>query len=311
MSFTNYTLAYRTFNQLIDDIRVDLPSIDLDGFIEPQTLIKVARKINAKLGLRINQTSETVLEIERYKVKLPDNFQTLNFMLLCEDKTVKTMMPSGTQVEERVIGPVYQPWPEGVDLDSCQEHQVPNCPSCVEPEACEPQNTRPRTCLSCDGNAYELIQTFKFQTIQWRKLVRIKLTGKSSLVDCACPNYNSSSEYEAYIKDGWLHTNFAEGNLYINYQADMVDDEGNLIVPDHALINDYYEYALKDRILENMVMNNESVGNKLQLAKEGLRVAKAEAMTFVNTPNFAELQKMHQVNRKAFYHKYYKMFSSF
>ena len=68
----NYTLRYRTFDQLLEDVTVDFNTFALENMIEPQTLIKVARRLNYDLGLRINQTKEVVLEVCHGKVKLPD-----------------------------------------------------------------------------------------------------------------------------------------------------------------------------------------------------------------------------------------------
>jgi hypothetical protein len=131
-------------------------------------------------------------------------------------------------------------------------------------------------------------------------------------VDCpkACsPRWQNKDE--AYIKDGWLYTNFDDGNVYINYQADMVDGEGNLIVPDHPMLNEYYEYSLKKRILENLVMDNVNVGSQYQLVAGELRTARNNALTIVNTPNFSEMMKVWAMNRKAMYSKYYNMFKSY
>ena len=55
----NYTLKYRTFNQLLEDVTVDLNTFALENMIEPQQLIKLAKKLNYDLGLRINQQSYT------------------------------------------------------------------------------------------------------------------------------------------------------------------------------------------------------------------------------------------------------------
>ena len=57
----NYTLKYRSFDQLLEDIMVDFQTFALENMIEPQTLIKVARRINYDLGLRINQQKEVIL----------------------------------------------------------------------------------------------------------------------------------------------------------------------------------------------------------------------------------------------------------
>ena len=92
----------------------------------------------------------------------------------------------------------------------------------------------------------------------------------------------------------------------------MEDSDGNLMVPDHDLINEYYEYALKQRILENLIMNDENVNQaKIQLIEARYRAARNNALTVVNTPNFSELKRIWKTNRKAFYNKYYEMFASY
>ena len=46
---------YRTFDDLLDSVKIDLYTWDLEGLISPQQLIKVAIRVNYDLGLRINQ----------------------------------------------------------------------------------------------------------------------------------------------------------------------------------------------------------------------------------------------------------------
>ena len=49
----NYTLRYRTFDQMLDDVQVDFQNLSLQNMIEPQQLIKVAKRVTYDLGLRI------------------------------------------------------------------------------------------------------------------------------------------------------------------------------------------------------------------------------------------------------------------
>jgi hypothetical protein len=59
----NYTLRYRPFDQLLEDVSIDMNTLALENMIEPQQLIKIAKKLNYDLGLRINQTKEVILEV--------------------------------------------------------------------------------------------------------------------------------------------------------------------------------------------------------------------------------------------------------
>ena len=88
----------------------------------------------------------------------------------------------------------------------------------------------------------------------------------------------------------------------------MEDTDGNLLVLDHPYCNEYYEYALKQRILENMIFAGEQVVNQLTMIENRLRASRNNALSFVNTPNFKEVQKIIDVNRRAMHDKYYNMF---
>jgi len=91
----------------------------------------------------------------------------------------------------------------------------------------------------------------------------------------------------------------------------MVNSDGDLLVLDQPYCNEYYEYAIKQRILENMVWQGENVSQQLQLIEGRLRAARNNALSFVNTPDFAEMRKLWTMNRRAQYHNYYNMFLSY
>ena len=90
----------------------------------------------------------------------------------------------------------------------------------------------------------------------------------------------------------------------------MEDDEGNLLVMSHPLVDEFYEYALKQRIYENLLMAGDNVSNFLQLIEQRLRAARNNALSYVNTPDFRDMLKNWEMNRKAMYHNYYNMFKS-
>ena len=53
------------------------------------------------------------------------------------------------------------------------------------------------------------------------------------------------------------------------------------------------------------------MSSQLQLVESRLRAARNNALSFVNTPDFAEMQKVWTMNRRAQYHNYYNMFLSY
>lgn len=305
MASNNYSLKYRTFDQLFEDVTVDLKNYALEGMIDPQTLIKVARRVNYDLGFRIYRTRQIILEVEHHKVRLPDDFHILNYALVTGEYRQTEQLPQGTHVEEQYINPPYVPYPETPSL--CE----PPPPPCTVPTSCcdapDPCNG---TYLTPCGDEYKLVQKIKTYTRVYESTYKLYIDN-SDKIDKDCPNRLWNTAYNrAEIKNGFLKTNFESGKVYLNYLGDMIDDDGNLLVPDHELLNDYYEYALKERILENLMMNDENVANKYQLISQKLRFARNNALSLVNTPDFSEMQKLWQVNRRAQYHNYYDMFKS-
>ncbi len=283
---------YRTFNQLLEDVSIDFSNYALEGMIEPQQLIKVATRVNYDLGLRIHRTKEIVLEIEHGKVRLPHDFAYLNFAYRCGEHTVSNTMPSGTHVET--------------------DNPVPYVPAPGESGPCEDPECRDVCVIkTCDDkNEHQLVQRIGGGNYRvFKSFYPLRIENVNKFV-CDCPNINVQSPDIAEIRDGFMLTSFTTGKVYISYQGAMEDLEGNLLVLDHPYCNEYYEYALKQRILENMVFAGENVVNQLNLIEGRLRASRNNALSFVNTPDFKELYDVWLLNRRAQYHNYYDMFKS-
>jgi hypothetical protein len=110
-----------------------------------------------------------------------------------------------------------------------------------------------------------------------------------------------------------MRENGGNGNakVYICYLGAMEDEDGNLLVLDHPKINEYYEFALKARIFENLYLNGEpDIERRLQMMQTQLKTARAEALSIATMPDFYELKKTIEMNRRAQYHKYMHPFSS-
>lgn len=312
---SRYNLKYKTFDQLLDEVKSDLDSYNLEGLIKPEQLIKVAKRVNYELGLRIHQTKNAVLEVEHGRAKLPNDFMILNFMyILGHHKTVNPMI-QGTHVEEVPLdAPTYHPGQASIDIcatpDPCPEPE-PECPDpCQAPEPCGCNTCNCSTWMNCKGEEMKLIQKIKMETREWSEFYRIKLINTDeALFDENCPNNRWMASHTAFIRDGYIYTSFKEGKLYVNYQGMLEDEECRLLVLDHDMINEFYEYAMKDRILENLLINGQPVTQgALQLIAQKLRAARNNSYSIVNTPDYKELKDVWIANRKSMFHKYYDMF---
>lgn len=317
----NYSLRYRRFDQVLSDVLVDFKNYALDSLIEPQELIKVVKRCNYDLGLRINKTKPAVLEICKGFVKLPNDFYILNYALVCDEVTILQGTPQGTWIEDR---PLITPYKEtNPDIDTCSPSTV-NCIRCgSRRDPCDCSNhdndniigdicTKPRIEMNCKGEQYELVQVVSPGISRtFKRFHPIKILENPQMVDSACPNMHHRSEYSAWLRDGYMYSSLQDAVIYISYQGQLEDEDGNLLLPDHDLLNEYYEFAIKERILQNLYMNDEpNTGPKLTLIKQELKIARNQALNVVNMPNFEELRRTFNMNRRAQYSKFYDMFKS-
>lgn len=280
-------IKYRTFDELLNEVSTDFVTYANEGMIEPGQLIKIAQRVNYDLGLRIHGTKEKVLDIEKRKTKLPDDFYVLNYAMLCGKYTVTEAVMHGRHTENVILS-----------SDTCKK--------CGEPDPqCTCEKTYTVECKTGEKIFVQVVEKRKYETRTYETFEPVHITPVTGRTDAL-----TNSNRTGYIKNGFLYTNIEEGKLFISYQGTLEDDEGNLLVLDHPMINEYYEYALKQRILENLYIAGEEVTQKMQFVEQRLRGARNNALSIVNTPDFAEMKQLWETNRKAMYGKYYNMFKS-
>jgi len=307
----NYSLKYRTFDQVLSEVQLDFKKFHAENLIDPATMIKVVKRVNYDLGLRIFKTKDAVIDIEKGRGKLPNDFNVINFAFILGKHKVVVPKVQGTHTETVPLGTTYNP---GVnEIVVCAEPVVSENITCNEcTNAIDTCNCSCKVRVNCKGEAYHVIQKFKYETHVFYEFYPIRIVDDGKVVDLDCPNKRWVAPNKAYIKDNFIYTSFQSGKLYVNYQGIMEDEEGNLLAPDHDLLNEYYEYAIKERILENLLADDVPVNAGLiNRIDAKLRASRNNARSLVSMPDFAELKKIWEVNRKAQYSRYYKMFQSY
>ena len=282
-------LKYRTFDQLLGEVSTDFKMYNNEGLIEPAELIKVAQRVNYDLGLRIHKTKETVLEIEKGKAKLPGDFYVLNTAVLCGKYKIQQPVIAGSQRED-------------IWVETCRK-----CAGPVGQCGCEDKYLMGVQTHGDSNGEIVLIEKIKSEVRVYENFERIHMADGKMLKPSGDMSHNPSTP-SGEIRNGFIYTNLSEGKVYINYEGNLEDLDGNLLVLDHPMINEYYEYALKSRILENLFINGEDVSQRMQLIEQRLKGARNNALTIVNTPDFSEMYQLWQLNRKAQYYRYYDAF---
>lgn len=283
-------IKYKSFDQLMAGIESDLSSYADSGFMDRASYIKIARKVNADLGLKIYADQNEIIEVKDYKSTLPADFLYLQLAMACSVSYTRVPHIRGIQTEAH----------------SSKDEDVPI--GIINPcdNKCQLNE--------CNGVVW-ITQKVGNRVFRHEHLEKLSLS-KSSRAFCTdtCLNFRFTSPNQMQIAaDGeTVHFSFREGQVYLSYLSDMVDKENNVLILDHPLVNDYYEYAVKKKFFENMELNKEGdFVRDFQLVAEELRKARIEAINFINTPEYGEIIKMHESNRRRFYNQYARYFDEY
>jgi len=265
----DYKIKYRTLDQVLNSVADDWSNYDTENYVDPSQLIRVIRRVNSQLGLRITKTKETIVPFENYVANMPDDIEKYNFSVLCEEFTDLYQVAPGVTVEN-------------VNVDCDTECGL--------------------VYITSSGGTYKIIKRETADTAEVTYSVLKRICIISSQYD------HRPDEVTGYfLSENFMRLNIKSGNLYINYEG-VLEKDGQILVVDHPLVNDYYEYAIKERILENMFFTGEDVSQKLAYIQTKLQQAKREAYNVTNMPEFSELQETLELNREAMAQKYYEIF---
>lgn len=278
---------YITLAQLLASVSLDLRLYDASGYIGESTVIKVIHKCNDKLGVKLHKSKQCLIDIKDYKGNLPDDFWKAELIFgtyLSEISTTLPLIP-GNIVE-------YTTDPCGVEggtiVNNLKVKYSDSNNACVW--------------------AIKYPETEKITTIT----NIIPLTMKQGCKQNStyyCPN--SSGQYSIDIDDNVVTTNFKEGQIFLCYLGLMEDDKGNVLIPFHPLLNDYYEYSVKEKLFEDIFLNSEDdVEKKLQYVTMKRKEAYLDAWQFSGTPEYREIEKYDEKRVKDFYNKWFNIYNT-
>lgn len=221
-----------------------------------------------KFGQNIMQKEETMIKVENHRAELPLNFGNLSLAVLCDPYGYKVNKDKKDHFIKSYM------WKERIESN------------CLEPNECVD---------SCPEMEKERVITERYYfrdededdyaEIFYRNPVYLKL-GKNILKnrctdDCA-NKYSFDPNYRIDIINQTAQTNFREGTIYMVYYALPADEEGLPIIPKtfNRTIENYLEYHVKRRILEDAIMSDDAP-NKVQLLsyyRENERATLSEAL---------------------------------
>ncbi len=296
-------LSYRTFDSLVDSVRLDLITFNQTDDIDTADLIKVAQKINYELGLKIYMSRETILDIEHGRAKLPADFHQLEIALICHHyRSISTAPWNGNVWLEQI-----ETQTSGTTCDICEITHTGPCPVVVSNPFIQG-----RTRSICNGQTNIKVLQFCAASVQCYEHFERLYIKPSRQASSFCLNTQfRDCANTGQIVGNFIETSINHGKIYITYKGGLEDEDGNLLVLDHPAINFYYEYAIKLAVLEKLYLNGEDMQQRLQYINaklngtDGSPGYRHQALSIANTPDYHQWLKLGEVNRQMAYRKFY------
>lgn len=302
----NIPWDYIKLSQVMASVRSDLELYDDANMIDEDKCIKIVMQCNEKLGQKVYKSKSCKINVENYRGDIPsDLWKIENIFALSTEHTGYTHSEGGG-----VIGATQITYTDYVPPKILSK-DVSNINCGTEVSCC-----RQSPCSTgCGGNCTSKITYLteeQKQYIEYNHTRLIPLSLSTSTSD-KCVNYSPCSKYKGdfsvNIDDEEFEFSFETGTVYISYLGNMVDEDGEVIIPFHPMLNQYYEFAIKEKILQDIYLNTRAdVLQRLQYVSAEKSKHYYDAYVYANTSKAGQYDKMRKNREMEFYNRWYRMF---
>lgn len=274
------TFELRPISELMAIVRRDFRQLDDEGMIDEGRMIKVIMACNDRLGIPIRDIKQVCLSVLDFKAKLPLNFEKLFcvYAISATNTMIHNMVnPFNNNFDRDVI---YQ-----ADLDRGSLGNV-------------------------DSYSVTIKRTQHTTVHNINTLVGLDVNPQSaSRCHASCPNLRRKGQYTVTVEDDHINTPFRAGELYIMYLGTMDDELGNLLFPFHPLITPYYEWSIKEKVLQDAIFNSDgNYGDKYKLAQQERVKAWLDAYNITTEKGYGEYVDLQRKKELSWYNQYFKFF---
>lgn len=253
-SFTSPESVYAT-------IKEELKSYFDTGAVDDLMFPTYLNKCLNKLGKSSYAISETVLYIENFEARLPDNFHAVREAWMCSELPLRPYTTANsfyTQTGDCNINII----PVTVYGDLCGNPNCTtfNCTGCGDLDCENPQDV------------FKINQTIPRSYRQLYLLTPGNISARdhcdvsyASHLSNWSQNPGGSAIDSFDIRDNKFVTNFRSGVVHLIFYSEDYDNLGNQLMPDNYRIKEYVEAFIKYKVFEMLTnQTNDETFNQLQ-----------------------------------------------
>lgn len=286
---------YKPISQLMDSVKSDLHVYDDSRLISDDRALKIIMKCNEKLGERIHQSRTCKLIVENYTAPIPEDLWKIeNIYGIAVGAPTHDYLTGIWGARQLIFHGEDQ-----TPVSTSPKERIIYLGSCTIDDECESQTTH---VSEIDRDYIQRVEN---------KVAFPLILSPSVEKECVkyspCSNWNG--QYQVDLTDGEFRFSFKEGEIILTYLGALLNKEGEILYPFHPLLNDYYEYSVKKKILEDLFLNSDAdVINKLQYVELKLSESYYDAYSYIQSAKVNQWSKMRRKYEQAFYKKWYASF---
>lgn len=254
-------------------VKEELKSYFDSGAVDDLLFPTYLNKCLNKLGKSSYNIVETILDIEDFQARLPDNFYAVREAWLCTDIEGFPFQSANSFYSQAASETTIQVSPVTTNGLPCNGDD--NCADCGD--ECMP------TLIQA------VYKTNNELNITYRRTYLLKPGNISVKSHCSldCKNFGSSAPDSFDIRDNKFITNFRCGKVHLIFYETAYDNNSNQLVPDNFRIQEYLEHYIKYKVFETLTNQvNDETFNQLQskmiyykgLSDEAYIIANVEVM---------------------------------
>jgi hypothetical protein len=271
-NITGYNqLKFKSASKLFSKIKREFKSFADVNLMDDSDFPQYISEVLNKLGVGTFKEEEAVLTVKNKKAELPKNFKQLYAAYKCggcEKSFTGRHLQNKYTLENDITCSILS------RAKNCELHC--ECPDKIIESVTVKQYVN-EDCLTSNYKAVSLLKLSP----------NVKPYCSE---DCINTPFTSSMD-EITITNGQVFTNFSDGDIYMQYYAFPVDEEGIPEIPDVIEIEKACEWYIKYQMILNWWFVDDLKDSNNKWAKAEMEYEKwmAEARTYLKTPSFAQM----------------------
>ena len=255
-------IQYIDSDVIVNDVKNRMGSYFNSNKVDDSIFPRILRKCVGYMGLKVYPEKKAFLVVSGSKALLPKDFKRLSLALACYSGTRYLQDPRQVHTQEQII----------CDWNDC------DLPTEVWQD--------------CDGNMFKIVQTINLDKFEFREFEVLR-PSRGSFPGCDKNCFNlgsrSSNEFELRERNGqWeMLTNFENGQIYVEYFADL-EQEFGFKIPDNEKVKDWIFEELRKEVYSYLYDNGEDVMQRLNESKQELVIKHAIAQEIYNRREVSE-----------------------